>query len=217
MNKISIDLEKAVFKFSNNGVAIEVSEFTSLHVVVVASAPDLFRQYYKDPFVENRMQHPICWSSNSRNPDPEVEKPQHRSCILCDKNIKGSGEGLTRACKYRQRICVVKIDNLQSPLWQVNLAGPSIFNVDREEQGYKAYCKYIQSSGQSVSGVVTDMYITDAGCIAFKPIRHCNRDEWLQVRELSKSDKARECITKSGFGVKDFTAMQKVMGMAANV
>ena len=80
----------------------------SVNVVVVGIAY-MSRMYYADAYDPDKIALPTCWSSDTETPaaDVPVEQRQAGRCLDCVNNIKGSGHGQSRACKFVQRLAVV--------------------------------------------------------------------------------------------------------------
>ena len=172
----------------------------SKRVVVIAAAPNIHRQYYDTPFEEGVKKTPTCFSSNNKTPDFDVEEPQAKFCIKCPKNIQGSGEGGSKACKMHQKTAVSIQDDLKGPVYQLVISSASLFNKSNvfEDMGFLQYVRRLYQQGQSVDGVVTELNKIEENNfyrISFKPVRHLKREEIDYIRQRANSEEVDECLT----------------------
>ena len=102
-----ISIKGGVFREMIGGKEYRVSEERSMNVVIVKAASKVSRVFYSGNYSEGETVSPTCWSSDSQRPDEKVKDKQSATCLNCPKNIKGSGQGDSRACRYQQRLAVV--------------------------------------------------------------------------------------------------------------
>ena len=88
-----ISIKGGVFREMIGGKEYRVSEERSMNVVIVKAAPKVSRIYYAGSYSEGETVSPTCWSSDSQRPDEKVKDKQAPTCLVCAKNIKGSGQG----------------------------------------------------------------------------------------------------------------------------
>lgn len=105
---------------------------------------------------------PDCWSNDGNKPDVSIKKPQGTTCETCPQNIKGSGSGATRACRFERRVAVVLPDevggNNEGDVYQIKLASKSIFGKGAGQLfPLNAYIDYVIANGEDIDGVVTEM------------------------------------------------------------
>ena len=74
---------------------------------------------------------PTCWSSDTDKPDDNVDAPQASRCADCEQNVKGSGKGESRACRYSQKIAVSLEEDMDN-VYQMQLPATSIFGDTKE-------------------------------------------------------------------------------------
>jgi hypothetical protein len=101
-----ISIEGGVWRLLVNGKEIAQKEERSLNVVIVGAAAKVSRTFYAGVFREGENNGPACWSSDGVAPDATVENPQSSRCDTCQQNIKGSGQGDSRACRYSRYLAV---------------------------------------------------------------------------------------------------------------
>jgi hypothetical protein len=84
-----------------------VSKEDHLNVVVVNAAA-ISRTYYEGTYDPNNTSAPTCWSTDTRAPAADVPAEQKKAsrCTDCPMNVKGSGQGDSRACRYNQRLAI---------------------------------------------------------------------------------------------------------------
>lgn len=135
-----------------------------LRVVLVgvaqATAQRVFYMKAYDPSADATA--PDCWSNDGNKPDVSIKKPQGTTCETCPQNVKGSGQGATRACRFERRVAVVLPDeiggNNEGDVYQIKLASKSIFGKGAGQLfPLNAYIDYVIANGEDIDGVVTEM------------------------------------------------------------
>jgi len=116
----------------------------------------------------------------------------------CPQNIKGSGQGESRACRFNQRIAILLEGDLDT-VYQLQLPATSIFGEAKDgKMGMQAYAKYLKAHKTPSIAVVTQMYFdenSDTPKLYFKATRPLNEEELQQVVSLKDSDDAIKAIT----------------------
>jgi hypothetical protein len=195
-----ISIKGGVWRMMVNGKEIAKNEERAMNVVVVAAAPKVSRTYYMKSYTEGgEVSGPDCWSADGDVPDAKAASPQSTRCVDCSQNIKGSGQGESRACRYSQRLAVVLANDIGGDIFQVTLPGQSVFGEGSPGKWpLKTYAKMIGGKGIPITAVVTEMrFDTDSATpkLTFKPIRVLDNGEHTKVIEQGKSDSARKAIT----------------------
>jgi len=134
-----------------------------LRVVIVGVAPDVQRTFYAkayDPNAEPTA--PDCWTNDGRKPDASIKAPQGKNCETCPQNVKGSGQGETRACRFKRRLAVVLPEevggNNEGDIYQLEVASKSIFGKGVGQVfPLNAYIDYVIANGENIDGVVTEI------------------------------------------------------------
>lgn len=197
MRRISI--KGNVFREMIGGKEYRVSEERSMNVVIIKAAPKVSRTYFAGSYSEGEAVKPTCWSSDSQKPDADVKNKQSINCLNCPQNIKGSGQGDSRACRYQQRLAVVidgEID--REEVYQLVLPPTSVFGEgDKGKLPLQAYAKFLKREEAPMSGVVTEMKF-DLGSpvpkLFFRPIRPVTEEEWEVIQTLKDSEDAKKAI-----------------------
>ena len=102
-----ISTKGGVFRLIAGGKEVAAIDDRHLDVVIVNAAPKVSRTFYASQFVEGEAKAPDCWSADGDLPDATASQPQAKSCATCPQNIKGSGQGDSRACRFSQRLAGV--------------------------------------------------------------------------------------------------------------
>ena len=206
-----ISIKGGVFREFIGGKEYRVSEERSMNVVIIKAAPKVSRIYYAGSYTEGEAVSPTCWSSDSQRPDEKVKDKQAATCLTCPQNIKGSGQGDSRACRYQQRLAVVvdgEVD--KGEVYQLVLPPTSVFgDGEKGKHPLQAYARHLKSHDTPITGVVTEMRFDTASPtpkLVFKPVRPVTEDEFNRIQELKDSSEAIAAITltvSQTDGVKD--------------
>ena len=195
-----ISIKGGVFREFIGGKEYRVSEERSMNVVIVKAAPKVSRIFYAGSYVEGETVSPTCWSSDSQRPDEKVKDKQSATCLTCPKNIKGSGQGESRACRYQQRLAVV-LDNEvnKEEVYQLVLPPTSVFgDGEKNKLPLQAYARHLKNHGTPITGVVTEMRFDTASPtpkLVFKPVRAVTEEEYEVVQRLKDSPEAVAAVT----------------------
>ena len=197
-----ISIRGGVFRLMVNGEEIAKNENRAMNVVIVNGAPKVSRQYYAGKYVPGEVAPPDCWSNDGETPDPSIEKPQGKTCESCPQNIKGSGQGESRACRFQQRLAVLLADDVEAgDVYQLTLAATSIFGRgDVDKMPFQQYAKYVGSQGKNINTLVTEMRLDSDSAtpkLTFKPVRFLERNEWEAAREKGNSPAAKAAISQT--------------------
>ena len=195
-----ISIKGGVFREFIGGKEYRVSEERSMNVVIIKAAPKVSRIYYAGSYTEGEAVSPTCWSSDSQRPDEKVKDKQSATCLTCPQNIKGSGQGDSRACRYQQRLAVVvdgEVD--KGEVYQLVLPPTSVFgDGEKGKHPLQAYARHLKSHDTPITGVVTEMRFDTASPtpkLVFKPVRPVTEDEFNRIQELKDSSEAIAAIT----------------------
>jgi hypothetical protein len=180
------------FKRIVNGDQIGPAVRGEINVVIVAALPDPSRVYYKDKYDPNKEATlPNCWSTDGKRPDEAVTSPRARSCAECPMNVKGSGEGNSRACRYQRRVTVLLDGDMSGEVYQMNIPAKSLFGKgDKHIHPFESYSRYLNANKSSVDRVLTNVsYDPDAEGmkLQFTPARFLT-DEEIDLVEEVQSD-----------------------------
>ena len=159
MQNFRISIAGGTFRIIVNGKEQASIEDRSMGVVFVKMAHNPSRTYYEGAYKEGQKSSPVCWSTDSKTPDAEVQNPVSPTCAACPNAIKGSGQGGTgAACRMSWRTAVVLPQQLDGPVYQLVLPATSSFG--EEENGrwpFRPYVQMLASHNVSAGAVVTKM------------------------------------------------------------
>lgn len=160
----------------------------SINVVIVNASPKVGRIFYVKPWTpDSEPSAPDCFSNDGNAPDPQAENPQSERCDSCPQNIKGSGQGNSKACRYSRRLAMVLEEEFNTPMegkvYQMNLASKSLFgdSVGDNAHTFENYTKYLANNGKSLDYVVTQIGFNennDNQSVLFTPVRFINKHEY---------------------------------------
>lgn len=195
-----ISLRGKKFRLVVDGEEMSTIKQDHLDVIIVNATKDVSRIYYSQAYDSKaEAAPPDCWSKDGTVPDPSIKEPQARKCDACPQNIKGSGQGTSRACRFSKRIAIALADDLNAGVYQLNLASTSIFGgEDIKDMPFNKYVKYIASQGYSIDTLVTTIYFdddSDAARIFFVPRRFLSKDEYAVSAKLGKSQEAINAVS----------------------
>jgi hypothetical protein len=214
-----LSIKGSVFREFIGGKEYRVSEERSMNVVIIKAAPKVSRVFYAGSYVEGETVSPVCWSSDSQRPDEKSKEKQSATCLTCPQNIKGSGQGDGRACRYQQRLAVVidgEID--KGEVYQLVLPPTSVFgDGEKGKLPLQAYARHLKNHGTPITGVVTEMRFDTASPtpkLIFKPVRPVTEEEFNEIQNLKDSKEAVNAITMTVAqtdGVKDKPAVKNAL------
>ena len=194
-----ISLRGGRFREMVSGEQVNVNSEGLLNVIVI-NAAKLSRTYYDGVYSAENPTPPSCWSVDTQTPAKEVpaETRQAVRCMDCPQNIKGSGQGESRACRFNQRIAVMLEGKLDT-VYQLQLPATSIFGEAKDgKMGMQAYAKYLRAHKTPSIAVVTQVYFdenSDTPKLFFKPTRPLTEEELQQAVAMKDSDDAIKAIT----------------------
>lgn len=195
--RISIKGNK--FRLFVDGEQVSVSKDDNLNVVVVNAAP-ISRTYYEGVYDPNNTAAPTCWSADTKAPAAEVPAAQRKAsrCADCPMNIKGSGQGESRACRYNQRLAIT-LEGKPEEVYQMQLPATSLFGDGKNgKMPMQAYAKFLDAHDTPIIAVMTQMTLdenSETPRLFFKPVRPLTEAE-LHIAVVAKdSEEAIKAIT----------------------
>lgn len=194
-----ISTKGGVFRLIAGGKEVAAIDDRHLDVVIVNAAPKVSRTFYAGQFVEGQATAPNCWSADGDLPDPSVKEPQAKSCATCPQNIKGSGQGDSRACRFSQRLAVVLANDIEGDVMQLTLAATSIFGKeDGDKRPLQAYARYLAAQNISPETLVTRLKFDTKAAVPklfFQPVRWLDNEEFETVTAKGQTEDAKRAVT----------------------
>ena len=194
-----ISIKGGVFRLLVGGKEVAAIDERYLDVVIVNAAPKIGRTFYMKAYDGEAPSGPDCWSADGEKPDASAEKPQSDRCATCPQNVKGSGMGESRACRFSQRLAVVLADNVDGDVMQLQLPATSIFGQEEgDKRPLQAYARYLAAQNVSPEMLVTRMQFdtkATAPKLFFKPARWVTEEEYEVVVRQGQTEDAKRAVT----------------------
>jgi len=202
---LRLSIRESSFRLTGDTV-VELGD-APLKVVILKAAP-VSRMYYSEAYADGQSKPPTCWSTDAGGGVPAMQVPtgsrQASACFDCPQNIKGSGNGFSRACRYQQRLAVMLADKdgvLQPDrVCQLPLPATSVFGKDKKKRGLQTYAKLIDSQGALLSMILTELSFDEDSStpkLCFRPFRVLTDDETKVIKDVQKDPKTKSLITFS--------------------
>jgi hypothetical protein len=170
-----------------------------MNVVIVKAAEKTSRGYYGGTYVEGQNSQPDCWSNDGITPDAKVKNRQAASCQNCPQNIKGSGQGDSRACRFSHRLAVVLEGNMDGDVYQLTLPAQSIFGTgEGSKMPLQQYAKFLGGHGLPITVVTTEMRFDTASAtpkLTFRAVRPLSPEEMVIARKQGATPDAQNAVT----------------------
>lgn len=180
-----------------------------LNVVIVNSSPKVGRIFYAKQWTPDaEPTAPDCFSNDGQTPDAGSENPQSARCDSCQQNIKGSGMGNSKACRYSRRIAVLLEDDfgtaLEGEVYQMNLASKSLFGDSPTENThtFENYIKYLGNNGKSLDWYITRMSFNennDNQSLLFTPVEHIKRNHYDVITKVGNTPAVQKMVTMTPY------------------
>ena len=185
-----ISIKGKAFREFINGKEYEVSDSNAMNMVVVSAAP-VSRMFFAGTYAEGKVIKPTCWSSDSRIPDESVPQDQKQAdrCMDCTQNIKGSGAGEGKACRFKQRLAVMLEGKIEKKeIYQLELPATSVFGEGvKDKMPLQAYGKYLSAHNTNIVTIVTEMRFDNSSAtpkLVFKAVRPLDDAEQQAVIDM---------------------------------
>jgi len=195
-----ISIEGRVFRKIVGGKEQSVNTDNSMNVIIVKMAHEASRTYYGGKVYRKGIKaSPVCWSNDSKTPDPEVQTPCASSCAECPNSVKGSGQGgQGTACRLSWRTAVVLPSDPDGDVYQLVLPATSAFG--KEENGrwpFRPYIQMLANNNVSAGRVVTKMQFDinyPVPRLLFSPVAAVPDEVYETVRNQSKTKAAESAV-----------------------
>ena len=167
----------------------DAASVQSTYFGVLVNAAPISRSYYEEEYDPDKLNTPTCWSANTQTPSPDVPSHQRQSvrCMDCKHNIRGSGYGSSRACRFSQRLAILPEEDFGT-VYQLRLPATSIFGEARDGNlPMQAYARFLKERDTPAMAVITQMYFDDASPtpkLFFKPKRPLTEDELREAGDM---------------------------------
>jgi len=194
-----ISIKGGKFRKIVNGEQVHVSRDASMNIVIVNSS-EIGRTYYAGEYNPENPTPPACWSANGKVSANEVpaETRQAKNCGDCAMNVKGSGNGNARACRYNMQLAVALEGELDT-IYKLSLPATSIFgSPEGGNMPMQAYGKFLAGNKTPPAAIVTEMYFDENAEVPklfFKPLRPLEEAELATIYDLVEAPETIQAIT----------------------
>ena len=194
-----ISLRGGKFRQVVNGEEMRVSKNDSMEMVIIDAAK-IARTYYEGTYDPKAVSAPTCWSADTNTPAPDVPEDQRQAarCMDCQQNVKGSGMGQGRACRFSQRLASAFPQKLDE-IYQLQLPATSIFGDSKDgKMPMQAYAKFLRANDMPAVAIVTEMYFdenSEVPKLFFKPVRPLTEEELEKAIEMREHQDTKRAIT----------------------
>jgi len=193
-----ISIRGNVFRMMVDGKEVAQNEDRAMNIIIAAANPNVSRTFYAGTYQEGQAMAPTCWSNDGITPDIKAEQPQASKCASCQQNIKGSGQGESRACRFSQRLAVLLENDIRGDVYQLTLPAQSIFGAaENGKMPLQSYAKFLGGHGLPVTAVVTEMRFDTASAtprLTFKAVRPLEAEELELAQAKGQSSEAKAAI-----------------------
>lgn len=179
--------------------------------IVVNMLPSVSRNYYKEEYDAKKEEEgvvtlPVCWSHAADKPADDAPEPQNANCVNCPQNQPGSGQGQSKACRFKRSLAIMLAGDKSGDVYQINIPAKSLFGKSAgNKHPFEAYVKYLLSNGEAPDTVVTKVaYDPDATGMElyFAPVRRVT-DEEYDLIEAAQVKPETERYVKISVGQND--------------
>ena len=181
----------------------------TLNTIIVNASPKVGRIFYAKQWTPDaEPTAPDCFSNDGNAPDEGSANKQADRCDSCQQNIKGSGMGNSKACRYSRRIAVVLEEDfgtsLEGEVYQMNLASKSLFGegVGDNTHTFENYTKYLANNGKSLDYVVTQMSFNednDNQSVLFTPVRFIQKAEYEVTSKVAAKPEVQKMVVMTPY------------------
>lgn len=197
-NSKRISIDNNVFTMLVGGKSVAVNEDRAMNIVIVRAAEGNARTYYGGQYEKGQKSRPVCWSDDSTKPHSGVKNPQHKTCNGCPQDVKGSGQGDSKACRYSRRLAVLLASDMGGDVYAMNINASSLFGQgEGRKMGLQQYARFLGGHGIEVNAVVTEMrFDTSANMkLVFSAVRPLEEAEYAKVVARMDDPAAVDAVT----------------------
>lgn len=193
-----ISIDNNVFTMMVGGKSVAVNEDRAMNIIIVRAAEQNNRTFYGGQYEKGVKSRPICWSDDSVTPSDKSKSPQNKTCAGCPQDIKGSGQGDSKACRYSRRLAVLLASDIQGDIYSMQINASSLFaQGEGRKMGLQQYARFLGGHGIEVNAVVTEMrFDTSANMkLVFSAVRPLEEHEWEMVKVRMDEPSAIDAVT----------------------
>ncbi len=180
-----------------------------INTIIVNASPHVGRIFYAKTWTPDaEPSAPDCFSNDGRAPDAGAASPQSDRCDTCPQNIKGSGQGNSKACRYSRRLAVLLEEDfgttLEGRVYQMNLASKSLFGESPSDKvhPFENYAKYVANNGKNIDQLVTSISFNednDNQSVLFAANRFINRNQYEVATKASTQPEVQKIVVMTPY------------------
>ena len=179
-----------------------------LRVIIANASPHVGRIFYAKTWTPDaEPTAPDCFSNDGRTPDASVKEAPADRCDSCPNNIKGSGMGNSKACRYSRRLAMMLLDDfgtaLEGEVYQMNLASKSLFGDNVGDKfTFENYTKYLANNGKSVDWFITEISFNednDNQSVLFEPVGHINQTIYNVLSPAQEREDVKKMVVMTAY------------------
>ena len=218
--------KNGIFRKTVSGKEMGKIKGGTMNAIIVNASPQVGRIFYAKAWTPDaEPTSPDCFSNDGRTPDKNADAPQAERCDSCSQNIKGSGMGSSKACRYSRRIALVLEEDfgttLEGDVYQMNLASKSLFGdkVGDNSYPFEGYTKYLSNNGKSLDYVVTELSFNDGNdnqSVLFSPVRFITKAEYAVTSAAAVTPETQRMVVMTPYQA-DVSGSAKPLAVSAPV
>jgi hypothetical protein len=194
-----ISIEGGAFRKIVGGKEVAVIEDRHMNVVFVKLAHTPSRMFYTEAYSKGGKIGPVCWSSDAKTPDADVQDAPATTCDACPNSVKGTGTGgKGTACRLQWRTAVVLPNHPEGDVLQLTLPAASVFGEEQEGKWpFRPYVQMLANHNISVGRVVTKMQFdikSSSPKLLFSAIAAVDKDDIPTIKEQGASRAAENAV-----------------------
>ena len=180
-----------------------------LHAIVVNASPHVGRIFYAKAWTPDaEPTAPDCFANDGRAPDAGAANPQSDRCDSCPQNIKGSGQGQSKACRYSRRLAILLEEDfgtaLEGRVYQMNLASKSLFGDSPSDKlhPFDNYCKFLANNGKSIDHLITTISFNednDNQSVLFSATDYINRQQFDVIQKVGGTEEVKRMVVMTPY------------------
>lgn len=187
------------FKRIVNGEQVGKAIRGEFNAIIAWALPKVSRSFYAkayDPDGEATL--PDCWSNLGDKPEANAPNVQAKTCMECPQNVKGSGGGERRACRFQRRVALLLEGDDSGELYQFSIPSKSLFGKGvGNTHPFESYVKFLIANHENPDTVVTNIaYDLDSDTmeLKFTPVRGLTDEEYELVKEAQANPDAERYV-----------------------
>lgn len=193
-----ISIKGGVWRMIVDGEEVAKNEDRAMNFVIVGMSEKVGRVFYEGKYEEGKESTPVCWSADGDKPNAKCSSAQSDACLTCPQNIKGSGQGESRACRFMRSLAVVLEGDMSGDVYRLNVPAMSIFgDADGQKMPLEAYRKFLKGHGVPLDCVVTELRFDTAAAVPklfFSAVRSLEESEFHVCQEQGRKESTTKAV-----------------------